>query len=50
MSLIGFMKQLGEDGDDDDDCVEGDDDNEGLPMVGDLLVVASGHRETLPLS
>ena len=25
-----------------------DDEDEGQPMVGDLLVVVSGHRETLP--
>ena len=35
--------------DDDDDDVDEDDDD-GLPMVGDLLVVAGGHKETLPLS
>ena len=38
------------DDDDVDDDDDDDDDDDEEPMVGDLLVVASGHRETLPLS
>ena len=32
-----------------DQSVDDDDDDDGWPMVGDLHVVASGHRETTAL-
>ena len=38
------------DDDDDDDNGAGDNDDDDGDDNGDLLVVASGHRETLPLS
>ena len=39
-----------DDDDDNDDDDDDDDDDDCWPIVRDLLVVASGHRETLPLS
>ena len=38
-----------DDDDDDDNEGDGDDNNDNKPMVGDLFVVASGHRETTAL-
>ena len=39
----------GDDEDDDNDDVDNDDDD-APSMVGDLLMVVGGHKETLPLS
>ena len=43
--MTRMVTMTGDDGDDGDDY---DDDDGGKPMVGELLVVVSGHRVTLP--